>query len=82
MPFAESIVVKRDMKPPLILPLNQVDVMGEKSLMILPHLEHGLTLLWRLRLSPGKNRISFQAVNGAGVEGPPAVFELDLLPEE
>ena len=78
MPYAVSIAVSRDDEPPFFLELNRATMEGEQDMMIIPHLEYGLTLVWRLKLHPGRNRINFQAINASGVEGPPAIFQLDL----
>jgi len=76
MPHAESFRIKCNDAPPRFIPIEEHNRKKETPMMTIPLKEGGLILMWRIKLKPGKNRVSFQAVNGSGVEGPPAVFEL------
>jgi hypothetical protein len=80
MPHAEFIKVIRNDEPARFIPLEDDGQKKEPDIMLMPVREHGVILVWRLKLFPGKHRISFQPVNGSGVEGPPAVFELLSYP--
>jgi hypothetical protein len=83
MPFAEAIQVSVGEGPGTTLPLALGDGEGEPVFTTLPSLEHGLILLCRvgLELSAGTNVVSLRGVNGSGVAGPPATFELEYVPE-
>jgi len=74
MTHMTSIKVIKNDEPAFLLPIEEG--VRDSVFMIRPNWEHGLILLCCLTLKPGLNRVSFQAVNGSGVEGPPAVFEL------